>query len=45
VRVKQQTTHIVRAQLTIREQLAKSLRSMTNQLRGLLKLSGCAWGK
>jgi transposase len=35
VRIKQETTHLDRAQLKVREQLTKAHRSMANQLRGL----------
>jgi len=45
VRIKQDATHIDRAQLKIREQLIKSHRAMANQLRGLLKLFGLRMGK
>lgn len=45
VRIKQEGTHIERAQLRIREQLVKSHRAMANQLRGLLKLFGLRMGK
>jgi transposase len=45
VRIKQEATHLDRAQLKIREQLIKSHRSMANQLRGLLKLFGLRMGK
>jgi len=45
VRIKQETTHIDRAQLKIREQLCRSHRSMANQLRGLLKLFGLRMGQ
>jgi transposase len=45
VRIKQETTHIDRAQLKIREQLVKSHRAMANQLRGLLKLFGLRMGQ
>ena len=44
VRIKQEATHIDRAQLKIREQLTRSHRSMANQLRGLLKLFGLRLG-
>jgi transposase len=45
VRIKQEATHIDRAQLKVREQLVKSHRAMANQLRGLLKLFGLRMGK
>jgi transposase len=45
VRIKQEATHIDRAQLKIREQLITSRRAMANQLRGLLKLFGLRLGK
>jgi transposase len=45
VRIKQEATHLDRAQLKIREQLTKSHRAMANQLRGLLKLFGLRLGK
>jgi transposase len=45
VRIKQEATHIDRAQLKVREQLVKSRRAMANQLRGLLKLFGLRLGK
>lgn len=44
VRIKQEATHLDRAQLRIREQLVKSHRAMLNQLRGLLKLFGLRMG-
>jgi transposase len=44
VRIKQETTHIDRAQLKIREQLTRLHRTMANQLRGLLKLFGLRMG-
>jgi transposase len=44
VRIKQEATHIDRAQLKVREQLVKSHRAMANQLRGLLKLFGLRLG-
>ena len=45
VRIKQEATHLDRAQLKVREQLTKSHRAMANQLRGLLKLFGLRLGK
>lgn len=45
VRIKQEATHLDRAHLKIREQLIKSRRAMSNQLRGLLKLFGLRLGK
>ncbi len=45
VRIKQEATHLDRAQLKIREQLTKSHRPMANQLRGLLKLFGLRLGQ
>jgi transposase len=45
VRIKQEGTHLDRAQLKIREQLTGSRLAMTNQLRGLLKLFGLRMGK
>ena len=45
VRIKQEATHLDRAQLKIREQLICAHRSMANQLRGLLKLFGLRMGK
>jgi transposase len=45
VRIKQETTHLDRTQLKIREQLTKSHRAMANQLRGLLKLFGLRLGQ
>jgi len=45
VRIKQEATHLDRAQLKIREQLVKAHRSMVNQLRGLLKLFGLRMGR
>ena len=45
VRIKQEATHLDRAQLKIREQLTKSHRAMANQLRGLLKLFGLRLGQ
>lgn len=45
VRIKAEATHLDRAQLKIREQLAKSHRALANQLRGLLKLFGLRMGQ
>jgi transposase len=45
VRIKQEATHIDRAQLKVREQLIKSRLAIANQLRGLLKLFGLRLGK
>jgi len=45
VRIKQEATHLDRAQLKIREQLTRSHRAMANQLRGLLKLFGLRLGQ
>ena len=45
VRIKQEATHLDRAQLKIREQLVEARQSMANQLRGLLKLFGLRLGK
>jgi transposase len=45
VRIKQEATHLDRAQLKIREQLTGSRLAMTNQLRGMLKLFGLRMGK
>lgn len=45
VRIKQEATHLDRAQLKIREQLTRSHRTMANQLRGLLKLFGLRLGQ
>ena len=45
VRIKQETTHLDRAGLAIREQLVKAHRTMANQLRGLLKLFGLRLGQ
>jgi transposase len=45
VRIKQETTHLDRAQLKIREQLIQAQQAMANQLRGLLKLFGLRMGK
>ena len=45
VRIKQEATHLERAQLKIREQLTRAHRSMANQLRGLLKLFGLRLGQ
>jgi transposase len=44
VRIKGEATHIMRAQLKIREQLVSAHRTMANQLRGLLKLFGLRMG-
>jgi transposase len=44
VRIKQEATHLDRAQLKIREQLTGSRLAMTNQLRGMLKLFGLRMG-
>lgn len=45
VRIKQEATHLDRAQLKIREQLIQSRQAIANQLRGLLKLFGLRMGK
>jgi len=45
VRIKQEATHMDRAQLKIRAQLVQSHRAMANQLRGLLKLFGLRLGQ
>jgi transposase len=45
VRIKQEATHLDRAQLKIRDQLTGSRLAMTNQLRGMLKLFGLRMGK
>lgn len=45
VRIKEETTHIERAHLKIREQLIASRQAMANQLRGLLKLFGLRLGQ
>lgn len=45
VRIKQEATHLDRAQLKIREQLTRSHRAMAGQLRGLLKLFGLRLGQ
>lgn len=45
VRIKDEPTHLDRAQLKVREQLVKSHRAMLNQLRGLLKLFGLRLGR
>jgi transposase len=45
VRIKQEATHIDRAQLKIREQLVDTRQVMAGQLRGLLKLFGLRMGK
>lgn len=45
VRIKQEATHIDRAQLKIREHLIKSHGAMANQLRGLMKLFGLRLGQ
>jgi len=45
VQIKQEATHLERAQLKIREQLTRSHRAMANQLRGLLKLFGLRLGQ
>src|SRR3569623_2960538 len=45
VRIKQEPTHLDRAQLKIREQLIQAQQAMANQLRGLLKLFGLRMGK
>jgi transposase len=45
VRIKQEATHIDRAQLKIREQLVTARQAMANQLRGLLKLFGLRLGQ
>ncbi len=45
VRIKQENTHIDRANLKIREQLVTLRQAMANQLRGLLKLFGLRMGQ
>ena len=45
VRIKQEATHVERAQLKIREQLVATRRVMAGQLRGLLKLFGLRLGQ
>ena len=45
VRIKQDATHLTRAQLKIREQLIDAHQAMAGQLRGLLKLFGLRLGK
>lgn len=45
VRMKDGTTHLVRAELKVREQLIKAHRAMAGQMRGLLKLFGLRLGK
>jgi transposase len=45
VRIKQEGTHMARAQLKIHAQLHASRRVLANQLRGLLKLFGLRLGK
>jgi transposase len=44
VRIKEEATHIARAQLKIHAQLVTSRQAMANQLRGLLKLFGLRMG-
>jgi transposase len=44
VHIKDDSTHLDRAQLRVREQMVKAHRSMANQLRGLLKLFGLRLG-
>jgi transposase len=45
VRIKDDGTHLDRAQLSVREQLVKGHRAMLGQLRGLLKLFGLRLGR
>ena len=45
VRIKAEATHMVRAELKIRQQLVESRRVMAGQLRGLLKLFGLRLGQ
>lgn len=45
VHIKDEGTHLDRAQLKVREQLVKAHRAMAGQLRGLLKLFGLRLGK
>ena len=45
VRIKQEATHIDRANLKIRQQLVESRRAIAGQLRGLLKLFGLRLGQ
>lgn len=45
VHIKDDATHLDRAQLKVREQLVKAHRAMVGQLRGLLKLFGLRLGK
>jgi transposase len=44
VRIKDEATHLARADLKIREQLVRSSIAMRNQLRGLMKLFGLRMG-
>ncbi len=45
VHIKDGFTHLMRAELKVREQLIKAHHAMANQLRGLLKLFGLRLGK
>lgn len=45
VRIKDGASHLVRAELKVREQLIRAHRAMAGQLRGLLKLFGLRMGK
>jgi transposase len=45
VRIKDGASHLMRAELKVREQLIKAHRAMAGQLRGLLKLFGLRMGK
>ena len=43
--IKDDATHLVRAELKVRDQLIKACRAMANQLRGMLKLFGLRLGQ
>jgi transposase len=45
IHIKDDATHLVRAELKVREQLVRTRQAMANQLRGLLKLFGLRLGK
>ena len=44
IHVKDDATHLVRAELKVRDQLVRARRALANQLRGLLKLFGLRLG-
>lgn len=45
IHIKDDATHLIRAELKVRDQLVRTRQAMANQLRGLLKLFGLRLGK